>query len=115
MLLSLANRLSLIRYWRILIKLLLNLALSSLVLILLQPRLTTSAEQAMRIDQTLTDRLGGIPVDLLFPAFVSGAALVGAALLGTFRPWGRTPFARRGVTSAGATPHDHPRSMARWV
>lgn len=110
MLLSLANRLSLIRYWRILIKLLLNLALSSLVLILLQPRLTTSAEQAMRIDQTLTDRLGGIPVDLLFPAFVSGAAL-----LRTFRPWGRTPFARRGVTSAGATPHDHPRSMARWV
>lgn len=93
--LSLASRLGLIRHWWVLIKLLLNLGLSALVLILLQPRLTTAAEQATRIDQTLTDRLGTIPVDLLFPAFVSGAALIGAALLGTFRPWGPTPFAQR--------------------
>lgn len=95
LLLSIGSRWGVLRYWWVATKLVLNLALSSLVLILLQPRLTTAAGEARRVDPTLADRLGNIPVDLLFPAFVSGAALLVAAGLGTFKPWGRTPLGRR--------------------
>jgi hypothetical protein len=76
-------------------KLALNLVLTSLVLVLLQPRVDEAARESLRIDPTLVDRLGGVPRDLLFPAFVSGAALLLASVLGVFKPWGRTPFGRR--------------------
>ncbi|MDP9239066.1 MAG: DUF2269 family protein [Actinomycetota bacterium] len=92
--LSISGGFGLIRYWWVLVKLVINLILSGLVLIALQPRLTDAAAEATRIDATLIDRLGRIPTDLLFPAFVSGAAIIAASLLGTFKPWGRTPFRR---------------------
>lgn len=95
LLLSVGSGLGIIRYWWVAAKLLINVILSGLVLVLLQPRLATAGAEAARVDGTLADRLGGISLDLLFPAFVSGAALLAASLLGTFKPWGRTPFGRR--------------------
>lgn len=98
LLLSLAGRWGVLRYWWVATKLLINLVLTGLVLVLLQPRLAIAAEQSQRIDTTLPDRLADIPVDLLFPAFVSGGALIAAALLGTFKPWGRIPLGRDRAT-----------------
>lgn len=92
--LSLASGWGVIRHWWVTVKLAINVVLSSLVLVALQPRLDEAAEQAARADATLSDRLGGVPADLLFPAFVSGAALLVASLLATFKPWGTTPFRR---------------------
>lgn len=95
LLLAAGSRWGIIRYWWVAAKLVINLVLSSLVLILLQPRLADAAAQSARIDASLRDRLGGIPLDLIFPAFVSGVLLLTAAVLGAFKPWGRTPYGRR--------------------
>jgi len=93
-LLGLGSRWGLVRYWWVATKLVLNLVLTGLVLVLLQPRVSQAAAESVRVDASLVDRLGGIPTDLLFPAFVSGVALLLASVLGVFKPWGRTPFGR---------------------
>jgi hypothetical protein len=112
LMLSIGSGLGVIRHWWVAIKLAINVVLSGLVLLLLQPRLTEAASQAGQIDSTLSDRLGGIPIDMLFPAFVSGAALLAASLLGTFKPWGPTPYGRRRTTTmppaTTCTPADRP-------
>jgi hypothetical protein len=95
-LLSLGSRWGLLRYWWVTAKLIINLALSGLVLILLQPEVSTAAHQSALVDPSLPDRLGRSAVNLLFPGFVSGTALLVASLLGTFKPWGRTPLGRSG-------------------
>lgn len=100
LLLGWTSRWGVFRYWWVATKLVLNLVLSTLVLVLLQPRLTTAGREATEIDSGLADRLGQIPLDLLFPAFVSGAALLFAAVLGFFKPWGPTPLGRRTVGTA---------------
>lgn len=68
--------------------------------ILLEPRVTTAAAEAAQVDATLADRLGRIPLDLLFPAFVSGTALLTASLIAMFKPWGPTPYGRRRTAAA---------------
>ena len=73
-----------------LVKLVINVALVALVPVLLQPRLVEVARQARQVDPGLAERLGRIPLDLLFPAFVSGTALLVAAVLGIWKPWGPT-------------------------
>ncbi len=112
LLLSIGSGLGVIRHWWVATKLAINIALSGLVLVLLQPRLTEAASQAGQIDPTLSDRLDDIPIDMLFPAFVSGAALLAASLLGTFKPWGATPYGRRRTTTmppvATGTPGNRP-------
>ncbi len=99
--LSIGSGWGVIRYWWVTAKLLINVVLSGLVLLLLQPRLAAAGAEATRIDASLSDRLEGIPVDLLFPPIVSGAALLAASLLGTFKPWGRTPYGRRRPATPG--------------
>lgn len=59
--------------------------------VLLHPRLVEAARQARDVDPDLA---GHLPVDLLFPAFVSGTALLAASVLAIWKPWGPT---RRGV------------------
>jgi uncharacterized membrane protein len=100
LLLSVSSRRGLLRYWWVVAKLLINLALTSLVVILLHPRLTAAAEHAQLVEAALPQRLDDLRVDLLFPAFVSGGALLAAALLATFKPWGRTPLGRRDTSDA---------------
>ena len=93
--LSIGSGWGVIRYWWVAAKLLINVILSGLVLFLLAPRLASAGAEATRIDDSLWDRLAGIPVDLLFPPMVSGVALVAASVLGTFKPWGRTAYGGR--------------------
>ena len=98
--LSISSGWGVIRYWWVAAKLLINVILSGLVFFLLAPRLALAGVEATRIDSSLWDRLEGIPADLLFPPFVSGAALLAASLLGTFKPWGRTAYGARRLASA---------------
>ena len=90
LLLGLAGRWGVVRTRWVLVKLVVNLVLVALVPVLLQPRLAEAARQARQVDPGLAERLGRIPLDLLFPAFVSGTALVVAAVLGIWKPWGPT-------------------------
>ena len=90
LLLGLASRWGVVRTRWVLVKLVINVALVALVPVLLQPRLVEVARQARQVDPWLAERLGRIPLDLLFPAFVSGTALMVAAVLGIWKPWGPT-------------------------
>ena len=90
LLLGLASRWGVLRTRWVLVKLGINLVLVALVPVLLQPRLAEVARQARRVDPGLAERLGRIPLDLLFPAVVSGTALVVAAVLALWKPWGPT-------------------------
>ena len=101
--LSIAGGWGIVRYWWVAAKLLINVILSGLVLVLLRSRVAAAGAEAVRVDVTLADRLGDLRVDLLFPPLVSGVALLAAALLGTFKPWGRTPFARGRATRGRAS------------
>lgn len=95
LLLSLGSGWGIVRYWWVTAKLGINLLLSTLVLVLLRPVLDEAATQVAQIDPTLRDRLAGVDSDLLYPGFVSGTFLLAAALLAVYKPWGRTPWARK--------------------
>ena len=88
--LGLASRWGVVRTRWVLVKLVINLVLVALVPVLLQPRLAEVARQARQVDPGLVERLGRIPLDLLFPAFVSGTALLVASVLAVWKPWGPT-------------------------
>jgi len=90
LLLGLASRWGVVRTRWVLVKLVINLVLVALVPVLLQPRLAEVAQQVRSVGPGLTERLGRIPLDLLFPAFVSGAALLAASILAIWKPWGPT-------------------------
>ena len=84
--LGLASRWGVVRTRWVLVKLVINLVLVALVPVLLQPRLTEVARQARQVDSGLVERLGRMPLDLLFPAFVSGTALLVASVLAIWKP-----------------------------
>ena len=69
------------------VKLVLNLLLTSLVLVALAPQVAGAAERARQFE-------AGVPVplgvgDLIFPPVVSPGALLAAMVLAVFKPWGR--------------------------
>jgi hypothetical protein len=88
--LGLTSRWGVVRTRWVLVKLGINVVLVTLVPLLLHPRLVEAARQASTVDADLTHRLGRIPLDLLFPAVVSGTALLVAAVLSIWKPWGPT-------------------------
>ena len=86
-LLGLSSRYGLVRYWWVVVKLVLNLVLTGLVLVALAPEVAAHADQARQFD-------AGLPVplevgQLIFPPIVSPAALLVALVLAVFKPWGR--------------------------
>jgi hypothetical protein len=85
-LLGLGGKYGLVRYWWVAIKLVLNVLLSTLVLIALRPGVQEAAEQARRLGDG-----GALPApgDMLFPPIVSTSLLLAAFLLSVFKPWGR--------------------------
>ncbi|WP_255621678.1 hypothetical protein [Pseudonocardia sp. DSM 110487] len=77
----------LVRHWWVLVKLVLNIALTSLVVVLLGPGMAEAAEAGRRL-------AAGVPVDIdlsnmVFPPIVSGTSLVVATVLAVYKPWGR--------------------------
>jgi hypothetical protein len=85
--LGVSSRYGLIRYWWVAIKLVLNIVLTSLVLVALRSGVDEAAERGQQF-------LAGTPVslaagDLIFPPIVSTTALLVAMVLSVFKPWGR--------------------------
>ena len=85
--LGLATKYGLVRYWWVAIKLALNIVLTALVPIALRPEVIRAAEQGWRF-------AAGEPAslavgNLIFPPIVSPTALLIAVVLAVFKPWGR--------------------------
>jgi len=97
LLLGAGTKWGIVRYWWLTVKLVITVVLTTLVIVLLRPSV---ADVAARAEQAggaglFRDQLGGLPVDLIFPPSVSIAALLVATVLSVYKPWGKTPFARR--------------------
>jgi hypothetical protein len=94
--LGLGTKYGLIRYWWVATKLVLNVVLSTLVLILLRP----GVHEAAAVGRALAAGAGAAvraSTDMYFPPLVSGVALVFAITVSVYKPWGRI---RRMVASA---------------
>lgn len=94
LLLGLTSHYGLLRFWWVVIKLALNVLLSTLVLILLRPGVIDMAEAGralMRGEQADTAFVD----TLMYPPIVSGVLLLVASALAVFTPWGRTQWSGR--------------------
>ena len=85
--LGLGTKYGLVRYWWVAIKLVLNIVLTALVPIALQPEVSKAAEQGWRFAAGEPASL--VVGNLIFPPIVSPTALLLAAVLAVFKPWGR--------------------------
>ena len=87
-LLGLGTKYGLVRYWWVLVKLVVNVVLVTLVVLVLWPGVTVVGDAGRAALAS-----GGsptIPATLVFPPIVSSTALVVALTLSVFKPWGRT-------------------------
>lgn len=94
--LTLASRFGLVRYWWVVIKLVINCALILLICFALWPVLTSL--DAAAATGSLTEGSGS---DLIYPACVAPSALLLASILSVFKPWGRI---RRRGSAEGSRP-----------
>lgn len=88
LLLGLATKWGLVRYWWVLIKLIITVALCTLIVVALRPGMdeVTAAGVAIGDGRRPLTALDS----LFFPPAVSLSALSAAVLLSTYKPWGRT-------------------------
>lgn len=82
-LLAVGGKYGLTKYWWVVVKLGLNLLLSTLVLMALRPTVNELAEQARAQEPGLSAG------DIVFPPIVSPTLLMVAVVLSVFKPWGR--------------------------
>jgi hypothetical protein len=92
--LGLGTRWGLVRYWWVLLKLLLSLVMTVLVFVSLVPAVSSMAVLTATTVSADTARasLGVLPTMLLFPPIVSFLMLGVAVILSIFKPWQRTPW-----------------------
>jgi hypothetical protein len=93
-LLGLGSRWGLLRYWWVAIKLVLNLLLSSLVLVLLAPGMSDVAGYGRLLGAGQLPPTQAIDF-LVYPPIVSTTALLVAITLSVVKPWGRIRDQRR--------------------
>lgn len=91
--LGLATRWGLLRYWWVAVKLTLNLVLCVLILVLLRPGM--GDVRAYGRDLSAGTPADGSMSTLFFPPAVSLTALTLATVLAVTKPWGRIAAARR--------------------
>ena len=84
-----------LRYRWVFWKLVLNLVLTTLVVVLLRPAVSDAADAVAGPTATLNDRLDQAQSNLIFPPTVSITALTLATVLAVYKPWGRTKYGRR--------------------
>jgi uncharacterized membrane protein len=84
--LGLGSRYGLVRYWWVLIKLVLNLILAALIIFSLRGEITEIAAIGRQL--AAGQPTGWDFTDMLFPPIVSPTALTIAFILAIFKPWG---------------------------
>ncbi len=87
LLLGLATKWGLVRYWWVLVKLVLNLLLCTLIVVALTPGMPEVREYGASLMATGTPE--GDVSQLFFPPAVSLTLLSFATVLAVFKPWGR--------------------------
>ena len=87
-LLGMASKYGLMRYWWVAVKLVMNVILSVLVIFSLRPGLHDAGEFGRRLAADLPGAFDS--TTLMFPPIVSTSALAFAFVLSVFKPWGRT-------------------------
>jgi uncharacterized membrane protein len=105
-LLGLGTRYGLVRYWWVLVKLVLNVVLCLLVLFALRGGVREAADAGRAIGAGVGTWTTG---DLIYPPIVSPTALTIAFVLSVFKPWGRVrprpgPDGQVRVTAGPARP-----------
>jgi hypothetical protein len=95
LLLGWGSKYGIFRYHWVLWKLLLNLVLTTLVIVLLRPGVNEAADLVAGSPGTIPDELDQSRANLIFPPVVSITALTFATVLAVYKPWGRTKYGRR--------------------
>ena len=96
--LGLGTPFGILRYWWVVIKLVLNVVLVALVPIALRPEVVDLAEQGERFMAGMPANLG--ISDLIYPPIVAPTLMLVAITLAVFKPWG--PIRKREVPARNA-------------
>lgn len=108
LLLGLATKWGLVRYWWVAVKLVMNVLLCVLIVVALQPGMADVGAAGVAIEA------GEVPAtdlsNLVFPPAVSLTMLAVATLLSVYKPWGRV---RRRSRNAAGRPGSAPRKASR--
>ena len=95
LLLGWGSKYGILRYHWVLWKLILNLVLTTLVIVLLRPGVNEAADLVTESPGTIPDQLEQARANLIFPPTVSITVLTFATVLAVYKPWGRTGYGRR--------------------
>ena len=95
LLLGLATKWGLVRYWWVVVKLVMNVLLCVLIVVALQPGMADVGTAGVAVEA------GQVPVtdlsSLVYPPTVSLTMLAVATVLSVYKPWGRVRRRSRGV------------------
>lgn len=112
LLLGLGTRFGVLRYWWVVVKLVVTTVLVLLVLVALRPTVLEGAAQAAVVDASLPDRLLDVRRSMVFPPVVSTLSLVFVTWVAVYKPWGVTPRGRRFLRVPAARGSERPRATA---
>lgn len=93
LLLGLATKYGLVRYWWVLVKLVINVVLVVLVVIVLSPGVIALGDAGRAA--LVEGETPAVTANLLFPPIVSSTAVIVAMTLSVFKPWRRVHVERR--------------------
>lgn len=94
-LLGLGTKWGLVQWWWVFTKLMIAIVLTALVFVALVPSALSIPDGLTGTADDVRDLVGRAGQDLMFPPFVSFAALAFALVLSVYKPWGRTRWGRR--------------------
>ena len=95
LLLGWGTKYGILRYRWVFWKLVLNLVLTTLVIIALRPGVAEAADLVSGTPDLNSPELDQARSNLLFPPVVSISALTFATVLAVYKPWGRTKYGQR--------------------
>jgi hypothetical protein len=102
--LGLGGKYGLVRFWWVAVKLVLNVLMSTLIVVSLRPGIGEAASIGARL--IAGDTTVSVPAGLLFPVVVAPGMLLTAYLLSVFKPWGRTRRRAGGIGDSRVTGRD---------
>ena len=103
-LLGLGTKWGLVQWWWVFVKLMIGVVLTALVFVALVPGALDIPSGLVGSADQVRDQVGRSGEDLIYPPFVSFAALSFALVLSVFKPWQRTRWGRAKVAGpSGST------------